>query len=123
MDFGYEIFDPIDEYPDLIPLPVLENNYITFGYFNRIQKARDRSLEVWSEILKAVPDSKFLVHRDDFNNVSQNKWYERFSELGINKDRLIFLNNKSDFLNIKGRTDIALDFFRLTEQQLQLTHL
>ena len=109
LDFGYETFDPDENYPDITPLPVLENNYITFGYFNKIIKANDRFLELCAEILKAVPNSKFLVHRTDFDKASQNKWYERFSELGINNDRLIFLGDKSDFLNIKGSVDISLD--------------
>ena len=111
LDFGYEIFDPVDEYPDITPLPALENGYITFGYFNRPSKTHVKLLEVWSEILKAVPNSKFLVHRTEFDEVVQNNWYDQFEKFGINTDRLIFLNNKSDFLNIKGNVDISLDSF------------
>ena len=78
LDFGYEIFDPVDEYPDVTPLPVLENGYITFGFFNQLKKVHSRLFELWSEILKAVPNSKFLAHRTDFNVIAQNYWYDCF---------------------------------------------
>ena len=109
LDFGYQMFEPIEEFPDVPPLPALENNYITFGYFNQIKKVNNPLLKLWAEILKAVPNSKLLVHRDEFNEVVQGNWYDQFEKFGINRDRLIFLNDESDFLNIKAKADIALD--------------
>ena len=120
LDFGYELFEPIDEYPDITPLPALENNYITFGYFSRPSKTHAGFLELCAEILKAVPNSKFLVHRTEFEEIIQNHWYERFSELGIDEDRLIFLNDKSEFLNIKAGADISLDSFSFNEANVTI---
>ena len=77
----------------------------------RIHKAHVGVLKVWSEILKAVPNSKLLVHRKDFNEIAQNEWYNQFLKFGIDKDRLIFRNDKSNFLDIKGLADIGLDTF------------
>ena len=51
-------FTPPDAPPPVAPLPALKNGYITFGCFQRLDKAGDEVLAAWATILKALPNAK-----------------------------------------------------------------
>ena len=42
-------------------LPYNRNGYITFGSFNNLAKVTPQVVELWANILKAVPNSKLLL--------------------------------------------------------------
>lgn len=112
LDFAYECyksFEERDNYPFTTPLPALENNYITFGYFNCLTKTDNSLIKLWSKILKSVPGSKLLIHRTSLDSIRQKEFYEQFMEFGIDKDRLILLNDKKNFDVIRARTDLSFD--------------
>ena len=108
---------PVLERPtETIELPADENGYITFGCFNKPEKINEGVVELWAQILSAVPDSKlFLKYFRLFSEETiQQQWRERFARHGIPGDRLIFAANRvmrSDHLNVMSQADIALDPF------------
>lgn len=99
-----------------IQLPADQNGYITFGCFNKPEKINESVVELWSQILKAVPGSKlFLKYFQLFSEESmQLTWRERFAGHGIAGDRLIFVSDslkRNDHLSVIAQADIALDPF------------
>ena len=93
------------------PPPSEKNGFITFGCLNSFGKVNDTVLEVWREILAAVPDSR-LVLRPPKGKIS-----ERVREkLGVPASRLIGLPYESRLEYFKNfhRLDLALDPFPYT---------
>jgi len=95
------------------PLPSARNKYITFGSFNNLSKMNDKVVEVWSNILKALPNSRLVLKAKQLSDSNiclevQN----RFKRHGVSDDRLIFknvLNARADHLDAYNSIDIALD--------------
>ncbi|HEY1786649.1 MAG TPA: hypothetical protein VGJ73_00770 [Verrucomicrobiae bacterium] len=101
-------FDPPANSPAVRPLPAGKNGYITFGCLNNFAKVNDAVLEVWREILSAVPDSRLVLVPP------KGKITARIREkLGVAPGRLIGLPRESrlDYFKNYHRIDLALDPF------------
>ena len=101
-------YEPPANSPAVGPLPAENNGYVTFGCLNNFVKVNDTVLEVWREILAAVPDSRLVLVPP------KGKITERVREkLGVASDRLIGLPRESrlDYLKNYHRIDLALDPF------------
>ena len=105
-----------DGLPDIKDVPAIRNGFITFGCFNKPEKISEPVFALWSDILRAVPDSKILMKY--FNHYSQPSMQQdirsRFKEYGIVADRLILkagMDNRQHHLENYHEVDIALDPF------------
>ena len=101
-------FEPPANGPDIGPLPADKNGYITFGCLNNFSKVNDGVLEVWREILAAVPDSHLIL------KPPKGKIAERVREkLGVDSARLIGLplESRLKYFKFYHRIDLALDPF------------
>ncbi|WP_049630797.1 tetratricopeptide repeat protein [Cellvibrio sp. pealriver] len=103
----------IDDIP-VGDLPALKNGYITFGCLNNLIKMNDDVVEVWSQVLHAVPNSKLFLQAYQLSEPSVlKKTYVRYAAHGIPPDRLI-LEGKTprlDYFKSYNKIDIALDPF------------
>lgn len=99
------------ELPPLNELPCTKAGYITFGSFNCTSKLNDYTLQLWSKLLKAVPDSKLLIYRTQMTANIIERLKGKFENLGIGIDRLIFNNIpcKDSHFRAYQLADIALD--------------
>ena len=110
---SYLCLTPPDISLDVGILPAINNGYITFGSFNNLSKINDRVVEVWSLILKALPNSKLLLKSRQLSDpkvCSQTR--HRFAFYGIDPDRLQFktvLDTRAEHLAVYSEVDIALD--------------
>jgi protein O-GlcNAc transferase len=97
--------------PDTNPLPALANNFITFGCLNNFCKNSPATLETWTRILAAVPNSRLLLHATD--GTHRETVRQKFSNSGIDPTRLSFVNKMpmSDYMRQYHQIDIALDPF------------
>lgn len=112
LDFSYECYKIHEaDFPSVLPLPALENKYITFGSFNCLSKINTQLITLWAKILKAVPSSKMLIHRVSLEDYRKNDIINQFKENGINEDRLILSNEKIGHYNMMNKADIVLDTF------------
>jgi predicted O-linked N-acetylglucosamine transferase (SPINDLY family) len=96
-------------------LPALTNGYITFASFNNLSKMNDKVIEVWSNILKAIPNAKLLLKTKQlFDPNVRSQTQKRFSFFGVTSDRLLFknvLDSKNEHFAAYNEVDIALDTF------------
>jgi predicted O-linked N-acetylglucosamine transferase (SPINDLY family) len=104
-------FDPPADGPEVKPLRAEKNGYVTFGCLNNFSKVNDAVLDLWREVLAAVPDSRLALI------LPKGKITARLREkLGVAPDRLIGLPRQPrlEYLKYYHRIDLALDPFPYT---------
>jgi predicted O-linked N-acetylglucosamine transferase (SPINDLY family) len=109
-------FLPPDE-PAPAPPPCLANGYLTFGSANALSKIDDTVLDLWAEILRAIPTSRLLMKAHGLHDARlQKRFTERFAQQGVAPERVTFegASGVSAFLQSFSRMDIALDAFPYT---------
>ena len=92
--------------------PSIENDSFTFGSFNNARKISDETVEVWSKILKNIPNSKLILKsslRFDYRVL-----LDKFEKYGV-KNKIEILDRKNfiptEHLNLYKKIDVALDTF------------
>jgi len=112
---GFLCYRPVVDAPPVSETPAKSNDYITFGSFNNLPKINLYTIEVWSNILKAVPHAKLYMKTKPFKDLSvQDRYKKLFNAQGIEDNRLIFCAFASsipDHLTTYKNVDIALDTF------------
>ena len=110
----WNALSPPDHLPDIENKQNLKNTNSTFCSFNNFQKLSDRTIDVWSKILKKSNSNillkNSLIGGDDLTNNVLNK----FSKNGVRKEQLIFLDrekDKYDHLKLYNKANVALDTF------------
>lgn len=100
--------------PPLTEPPCLKNGFVTFGCFNNTAKFNPPLLESWAEILRQTPGSQLLLKwRTLADPIFCNETRQTFSNLGIEKDRIILrgFSPHRQMLDEYREVDIALDTF------------
>lgn len=98
--------------PEVSRLPALDNGFITFACFNRVEKITPSVIALWSKLLNAIPNAKLLL-----GSMPQDGSYDEiirlFSSHSIGMDRLIIYhrNTMADYLKLHSQVDICLDTF------------
>jgi protein O-GlcNAc transferase len=94
------------------PPPYIRRGFITFGSFNNIAKINDRTVDLWSRVLRAVPRSRLILKWRSFADpVLRQSFAARFAVADIDPERIEF-RGASDYealLDEYGDIDIALD--------------
>jgi predicted O-linked N-acetylglucosamine transferase (SPINDLY family) len=104
-----------DNYPTITPAQ--KNGYITFGCYQNLKKINNEVLNVWSKIIKEVPNSKIRIQsRGLANKKAKENLLKRLKENNINLDRLQLVEeiHREDYLNSYSEVDILLDTFPYT---------
>jgi predicted O-linked N-acetylglucosamine transferase (SPINDLY family) len=103
---------PIKNAPPVNALPALSNSHTTFGSFNRSNKLSREVIALWSQLLRALPNSRMLL--GGMPRTSSNDtlvvW---FAEEGIERSRLDFYprSDMGSYLRLHQQVDICLDTF------------
>ena len=103
------------EAPDVLPLPSIRNQYITFGSFNNLAKINTQVVDLWSTLLSKLPEAHLFLKNISFtDNHVRDRYLQMFIDRGINTDRLDltgFIKSPGGHLGAYGYVDIALDTF------------
>jgi predicted O-linked N-acetylglucosamine transferase (SPINDLY family) len=92
-------------------LPAQKCGYITFGTLTRSIRINHRTIRVWSDILKAVPNSRLVIDSRNFKDpLMQERMAARFMEQGISRERLAIGFNSPPWDTLRS-IDIGLDCF------------
>ena len=97
-------------------LPLIKNNFVTFGCVNNLSKINEQVISVWSKILSAVPNSKLLLKTKNFDQGEEivKEFISKFEKNDINKNRLILKGGsktREDLLKVYHEIDFCLDPF------------
>jgi len=107
-------YGPGDVVPPVATLPCKDRGYVVFGCFNNSAKLNDSTIELWSKILKATPNSKLLLKfKSGENDEVKALFTNRFKKYGVSEDRLITSGwlRPPAHLELYHQVDIALDTF------------
>jgi predicted O-linked N-acetylglucosamine transferase (SPINDLY family) len=108
-------FQPPAHTPEPETPPCLTNGYVTFGSFNNYAKVSESLLELWAEILKAVPESHLLLKSACLGNPAQKQQLTTFFKSRNIEAQRIELEgyepSRGGHLEQYFNMDIALDTF------------
>ena len=107
-------YEPAANLPDVAPPPILEHGRVTFGSFNRATKLSDEALDLWAQVLAAVPDAQMILKSpglDDPEN--RTRILAAFAGRGVGPERVEILGQTPliEHIAAYGRIDIQLDPF------------
>ncbi|NYS59718.1 tetratricopeptide repeat protein [Vreelandella salicampi] len=108
----YICYNPPGYAPNVAALPAAKNGYITFGCFNNPTKINPEIVAAWSDILLAVPNSRFFLKGMQFSSEELKKRVTKlFEECGVPEEQLIIEGPSAhkQLLESYHRVDIALD--------------
>ncbi|MBO6246668.1 MAG: hypothetical protein J6N55_10350, partial [Anaerovibrio sp.] len=118
LEHSHFCYTPLYEAPATQEAPCKKNHYITFGSFNAIRKINDEVLELWTNIIKAVPNSHLLLKGSVFDDeYGYELFCDRLAKFGINinlsewQNRIELRGFSRDYLQEYLDIDIALDTF------------
>ncbi|HEY4184097.1 MAG TPA: tetratricopeptide repeat protein [Polyangia bacterium] len=113
---GFLCYQP--EVADLAPAgppPALAWGMVTFGSFNNLSKLNDGVLDLWAEVLSAVPSSRLLLKcRGLGDDGPRERVWGRFAAHGIAPERITvapYTATRLEHLAVYGEVDIGLDSF------------
>lgn len=98
--------------PEILPPPVLDRGYVTFGSMHRPNKMTDRTLELWANVLKAVPNSRLLVFHNALatSEALQGHILAGLRDAGVDLDRVdLAWNDTAEYLMAYDEMDILLE--------------
>jgi len=112
---GFLCFRPPPECPDVVDPPVIHDGHVTFGSFNNTAKVNSRVIEVWSQILRALPESRIVIKSRHVADAGARRvLLDTFSERGVAVERIKIVHGfvpSEDHLRLYGQVDIGLDPF------------
>ncbi len=86
---------------------------MTFGATHKPSKLNDKVLDLWAEVLLAVPDSRLLLFRDSLQGSVGEGLRRKLIERGAGREQIVIRtpNAGEDYLRIYSEIDILLDVF------------
>lgn len=115
---GFSCYAPPVDAPSPSRPPCVKNGYITFGSFNNIAKLNLQVVQVWVELMRALPASRLLLKTRSFNDPAVvEHWRAIFLSAGLARERLEIMGRSATtraHLDEYSRIDIALDPFPYT---------
>ena len=108
-------FQPNATAPPVNLLPALATGRITFGSFNRLGKINAATIDIWSQLLRALPTAKMLLGGMTLD-AQRLKLIDQFAAQGIDHHRLAFHARcgVDAYLALHQHVDLCLDTFPYT---------
>lgn len=99
----------VSEIPQVGPLPALACGFVTFGCINDLGKISDRTLDLWSAVLAAVPQARMLLCSPA--GQARRRMVDRFGQRGIDSRRIEFVpyQPRQLYFQTYHRIDLGLD--------------
>ena len=110
---GFLCYGASDDAPSVAPPPAGLAGPVTFGSFNNLPKLSDETLDLWAQVLLAVPDSRLLLKARGLDDPAIRRGViARFALAGVDPARLRFAGRVRDYaghMALYGEIDIGLD--------------
>lgn len=110
-------YTPALEAPEELSEPpsTSSGGIVTYGSFNVLSKIQSRTVKLWAEILRRVPNSRLLLKAKPFGAAgAKRRMEELFEKEGISADRLDLvplIPSTRSHLQVYANVDVALDPF------------
>jgi len=106
-------FTPPLPAPEVSPLPALATGRVTFGSLHNLAKVNVQVLDLWSQVLRALPNSRLLIIRDTLHGSMADFIRGEFARRGLSSDRVELRHELpgGQHLPVYDEIDVALDVF------------
>ncbi len=105
------VYRPAEGMGEVSSLPALQRKHITFGTLTRALRINNRTIRVWSEILKNTKDAHLVIDSSNYKDpATQRALTEKFIAHGINPEQLEIGYTSPPWDLLRG-IDIGLDCF------------
>ncbi|MDX2223524.1 MAG: tetratricopeptide repeat protein [Rhodospirillaceae bacterium] len=115
LPMGLHCYRPPSDAPAVAARPAATAGRVTFASFNKLAKISDRTVDLWSAVLAAVPGARLMIKTKPLvEPASQDELRARFARHGVAPQRLLlsgWLADDRDHLAAYHHADIALDTF------------
>ncbi|MFN8011223.1 MAG: tetratricopeptide repeat protein [Holophagaceae bacterium] len=115
LDPVFLCYQPPADAPEPAPAPSAGGAPFTFGSFNTLAKAGDRTVALWSTILRAAPGSRLLLKDKALPDPAHRAWVQsRFAAHGVDPARVLGVGwraGDAEHLATYRHVDVALDPF------------
>jgi predicted O-linked N-acetylglucosamine transferase (SPINDLY family) len=118
---GFCCYAPPTDVPDVSPLPARERGHVTFASFSNLVKINTGVLDLWCQVLRSNPGSRFVLFRHTLKGSTHDRFLKMFEERGIPQNRVDILDDVpakyghlpfgKRYLGLYGEIDIVLDTF------------
>ena len=112
---GFLCYRPPGNAPRVGELPALQKKQITFWSCNRLSKVTPEVVDLWSLILRSVPESRLIMKSRAFRDpASSKRLMEMFTRNGVSAERVRlvgYIPHHADHIAIYNEIDIGLDSF------------
>ena len=123
---GYMSYRPLDEAPDVSPLPLAERGIAMLGSFNQSRKITQETAKNWMAVLQTIPNAHLYLKSKNLGEEQEAKRIRQlFKQLGLAPERLHLHGhspNVQAHLEQYKNLDLALDTFPYTGS-VSYTHL
>jgi protein O-GlcNAc transferase len=111
---GFICYRPPHFAPEVGPLPALDKGCVTFGSFNHSGKINPGLLDLWAEVLRALPGSRLLLKFEggDDGPIRQ-RYLDQFEGRKVKAERITILGRRGvlEHWELYHQVDIGLDTF------------
>lgn len=111
-------YQPASDSPEVGPLPMASNGYLTFGSFNNLAKVSSHTIRLWARVLESVPGSKMLLKSKALRDAYvREQLLARFASENIGENQLDvrgWTSTHQEHLSLMAKTDLVLDTFPYT---------
>jgi predicted O-linked N-acetylglucosamine transferase (SPINDLY family) len=110
---GMCCFAPPADAPAIMPLPVAKRRQLTFGSLSSLFKINNHLIDLWSQVLKAVPNSRLLLFHHTLTGLAAERIHGQFNAHGVRSDRLDLRRGHygPGYLGVYAEIDVSLDTF------------
>jgi predicted O-linked N-acetylglucosamine transferase (SPINDLY family) len=111
---GFCAYFPAPSSPPVSQSPFKERGFVTFGSLHKLSKLNDAVLDLWCELLRAVPTARLLVFRDGLRGGVREDFRQRFLRRGMGEDRVMLRHEvlgPGGYLSVYREVDVLLDTF------------
>lgn len=101
----------------VMELPAKNNGFITFGCVQNLAKINDEWLQLWGDILRAIPTARLRIQNKQFKQATQRaQFLKRVEQLGVPIERMQLLppSERESYLKSLSEIDILLDTYPYT---------
>lgn len=112
---GFLCYLPAKYAPLVSRLPAITTPHVTFGSFNNLAKITPQVVDLWADVLQAIPASRLVIKNTSLHDApTRDRYLQLFVDRGIDLGRLDLLppiHANDEHLGVYGQIDVGLDTF------------
>ncbi|HEX4149121.1 MAG TPA: tetratricopeptide repeat protein, partial [Pirellulales bacterium] len=109
---GFSCYTPLDDAPEVNPLPAAGAGHVTFGALHNLAKLNSQVLALWARVIRQVPGSRLIVARDVLTGGIARLIGDQLMAGGLQSDQFELRHEfPGGHLALYREIDIALDAF------------